>query len=75
MQATAAFFRERLAREPEPRIVAGGVEQIMTRLQDYITAGASKFILSPIGEGDSEIFSQTERLIAEVLPEVNKLSS
>ena len=75
VQATAAFFRERLAREPEPRIVAGGVEQIMTRLQDYITAGASKFILSPIGEGDSEIFSQTERLIAEVLPEVNKLSS
>jgi len=74
VQATAAFFRERLAREPEPRIVAGGVEQIMTRLQDYITAGASKFILSPIGEGDAEIFSQTERLIAEVLPEVNKLS-
>ena len=61
-------------REPEPRIVAGGVEQIMARLQDYIAAGASKFILSPIGDGDSEIFSQTERLIAEVLPEVKKLS-
>ena len=74
VQATAAFFRDRLSREPEPRIVAGGVEQIMARLQDYIAAGASKFILSPIGDGDSEIFSQTERLIAEVLPEVKKLS-
>ncbi|MDA0231724.1 MAG: LLM class flavin-dependent oxidoreductase [Proteobacteria bacterium] len=74
VQAVAAFFRDRLAREPEPRIVAGGTEHIMARLQDYIAAGASKFILSPIGEGDAEIFSQTERLIAEVLPEVKKLN-
>ena len=74
VQAVAAFFRDRLAREPEPRIVAGGAENILTRLQAFIAAGASKFILSPIGASDAEIFFQTERLIDDVLPEVKKLN-
>jgi len=74
VQAAAAFFRDRLAREPEGRFVVGGAADILDRIRDYITAGASKFILSPIGEGDAEIFSQTERLIAEVLPKVKRLN-
>ena len=74
VQAVAAFFRDRLAREPEPRIVAGGAENILARLQAFIAAGASKFILSPIGASDAEIFFQTERLIDDVLPEVKKLN-
>ena len=74
VQAVAAVFRDRLAREPEPRIVAGGAENILARLQAFIAAGASKFILSPIGASDAEIFFQTERLIDDVLPEVKKLN-
>ena len=74
VQAVAAFFRDRLAREPEPRIVAGGAENILARLQAFIAAGASKFILSPIGASDAEIFFQTERLIDDFLPEVKKLN-
>ena len=74
VQAVAAFFRDRLAREPEPRIVAGGAENILARLQAFIAAGASKFILSPIGASDAEIFFQTERLLDDVLPEVKKLN-
>jgi len=74
VQATAAFFRDRLAREPEQRIVAGGAADILDRIEAFIAAGASKFILSPIGEGDDEIFFQTERLIGEVLPEITKFN-
>jgi probable F420-dependent oxidoreductase len=74
VQSVAGFFRDRLAREPEPRIVVGGASEILARINEFIAAGASKFILSPIGAGDDEIFFQTERLIAEVLPEVAKLN-
>ena len=74
VQTTAAFFRDRLARAPEPRIVAGGAPEILARIHEYIAAGAAKFILSPIGDSDGEIVFQTERLIDEVLPEVKKLN-
>ena len=74
VEKTAAFFQDRLARAPEPRIVTGGSDEILARIADFIAAGASKFILSPIGNGDNEIFSQTERLIETVLPEVKKLN-
>ncbi len=33
-------------------------------------AGASKFILRPVADGDAEMLAQTKRLIEEVLPAV-----
>lgn len=75
VQATATFFRDRLAREPEPRIVVGGAAEILERIEAFIAAGVSKFILSPIGEGDDQIFFQTERLIRDVLPEIDKFNN
>ncbi len=75
VQATAAFFRNRLAREPKTRIVTGGATDILDRIEAFIAAGASKFILSPIGEDDDEIFFQTERLISDVLPAVHKFNT
>jgi len=74
VQSTAAFFRDRLARAPEPRIVTGGADEIRARIAEFTAAGACKFILSPIGGSDADIFSQTKRLIDEVLPEIRKLN-
>jgi probable F420-dependent oxidoreductase len=74
VQKAAAFFQGRLARAPEPRIVAGGSDEILARVAEFIAAGASKFILSPIGDNDRDIVSQTKHLIEEVLPEVKKLN-
>jgi alkanesulfonate monooxygenase SsuD/methylene tetrahydromethanopterin reductase-like flavin-dependent oxidoreductase (luciferase family) len=74
VQRTAAFFRDRLARAPEPRIVTGGADEIRARIAKFTAAGACKFILSPIGGSDADIFSQTKRLIDEVLPEIRKLN-
>jgi probable F420-dependent oxidoreductase len=74
VQKAAAFFQERLARDPNSRIVVGGSDEILARIAEFIAAGASKFILSPIGDDDFEIFSQTERLINEVLPEIKRLN-
>jgi probable F420-dependent oxidoreductase len=74
VQSAASFMRDRLARSPEPRIVSGGAREILERIEAFIAAGVSKFILSPIGADDGEIFFQTERLIDELLPEVKKLN-
>jgi 2-methylisocitrate lyase-like PEP mutase family enzyme len=48
----------------------GDAEVILQRLSAYIEAGASKFILRPIADGDAEMLAQTKRLVEEVLPQV-----
>lgn len=58
-------------RDPRALFVVGGAEDILRRVRDYAEAGIAKFILRPIGQGDADIFAQTHRLIAEVLPEVH----
>jgi hypothetical protein len=40
-------------------------------VEEYVAAGASKFVLRPLALGDAEMLDQTERLIAEVLPRVH----
>ncbi len=48
----------------------GDADVILRRLADYIEAGASKFILRPVAQGDAEMLAQTKRLVEEVLPQV-----
>ena len=40
------------------------------RIQEYVDAGISKFILRPIGANDEDLISQTRFLAEEVIPEV-----
>jgi probable F420-dependent oxidoreductase len=58
--------------DPAAYFAIGDARTILARLSDYIAAGVSKFILRPMGVGDEEMMAQTERLIAEVLPEVGR---
>lgn len=71
---TAEAYKERSGRDPRQAIVAGDNDDIMHRLGDYIAAGASKFILRPIGADDADILAQTQRLIDESLPAVAGLN-
>ncbi len=50
----------------------GDAAEIIRRFEAYISAGAHKFVARPLAEGDDEIFSQTQRLIEEVLPLVER---
>jgi len=74
VQETANFFSNQLKKNPSNRLAIGGADEIISRIVRFIEAGASKFILNPIGSNDADIFIQTERLINEVLPEVKKLN-
>jgi probable F420-dependent oxidoreductase len=64
----SAFRTAFPTRNPDDVIVSGGAADILRRMQDYEAAGASKFVLRPIGEGDADLFDQTRRLIEDVIP-------
>lgn len=70
---TAATLLAKLGQGSDPRRYAavGDAAAIVARIVEYVAAGASKFVLRPIALGDAEMLDQTERLIAEVLPQVH----
>jgi probable F420-dependent oxidoreductase len=67
---TLAAYRALGMPDPLSYFAIGDAEAVVSRIAAYIDAGISKFILRPMGADDAEIIAQTERLIAEVIPEV-----
>ena len=57
--------------DPTRHVAVGGARDILARIDEYVRAGASKFVLRPIARGAADVIDQTERLIAEVLPAVH----
>ena len=74
MQRMAETYAVRFQRDPKGGIVAGDAADIMQRIEAFVAAGASKFVLWPIGGDDDEILKQTRRLIEEVQPAVAALN-
>ncbi|MPY75375.1 MAG: LLM class flavin-dependent oxidoreductase [Alphaproteobacteria bacterium] len=67
----ADAYRERSdGRDPRDHLAVGGAADIIRRIDQYIEAGISKFILRPIGASDEDFINQTRLLAAEVIPEV-----
>jgi probable F420-dependent oxidoreductase len=67
---TLAAYRALGLTDPLSYFAIGDATAIVERIETYIAAGISKFVLRPMGEDDAEIIAQTEGLIGEVLPEV-----
>lgn len=67
----AAYRKAFPAGDPDDVIVAGSAADILGRIGDYQAAGVTKFVLRPIGDGDTDIFDQTQRLIEQVIPAVH----
>jgi probable F420-dependent oxidoreductase len=61
-------YQKRTGRDPKYAFAVGSDKDICARLEEYIAAGISKFILRPTGPSDEELMDQTRRLIAEVIP-------
>jgi len=74
MQRMAETYAARFQRDPKGGIVAGDAADIMRRIEEFVAAGASKFVLWPVGGGDDDILDQTRRLIEEVQPAVEALN-
>jgi probable F420-dependent oxidoreductase len=72
VQATASAL-SRFTKDLEPKryIAAGGASDILARIEEYKAAGASKFVLRPMGTDTDDVMRQTRRLAEEVLPAVH----
>ncbi|WP_416898459.1 MAG: LLM class flavin-dependent oxidoreductase [Minwuia sp.] len=64
-------FEKRLRRDPSDYFIVGDGGTILKRLAEYADAGATKFILRPIGADDADLMEQTRRFVAEVQPELD----
>ncbi len=65
---------KRLGKDPSRLRAIGGVDEILSLLDDFRAVGVHKFILRPIAASGAEVMSQTEQLIEAVLPEVNRMN-
>ena len=74
VERSAQSVRERLGRKPNEVFAVGDAKHIVDRLGQYVAAGASKFILRPIADGDADILAQSKMLINEILPEIKRLN-
>ncbi len=70
-QAVAGIARFAPDGDARDYLAVGDAAAIVERVQQYVAAGVSKFVLRPLGAGDADVMAQTERLIAEVLPQVH----
>jgi probable F420-dependent oxidoreductase len=63
-------YRTRTGRDPREAFVMGDAAMMVERIAAFVDAGASKFILRPVAEGDADMLAQTQQLIEQVLPAV-----
>ncbi len=68
--ASMKAFADYAGADPAAYFAIGGADAILARIAAYVDAGVSKFVLRPVAQGDADVMLQTEKLIAEVLPEV-----
>ena len=61
-------YRMRTGRDARVHFAFGDAATIVGRISDYVAAGACKFILRPVANGDADMYAQTKRLVEEVLP-------
>ena len=74
VQRTAAgLSRVADAGDPRAQLAVGDSSDIIARVREYMSAGASKFVARPLAESSAEVFAQTQRLIDEVLPVIHGL--
>ncbi len=68
VEQAAAVRRRMTASDPRDLLAVGDARAIRARIGEYIAAGASKFVMIPLARGDDDLFDQTRRMVAEVVP-------
>ena len=72
-RSAAGLSRVVDAGDPRGMIAVGDTSDIIAKVREYMSAGASKFVARPLTESGAEVFSQTQRLIDEVLPVIHEM--
>lgn len=71
VERTAALYARLGNADARHLLAVGTAADIITRCDEYLAAGISKFVLRPIAASDDEALEQTRRLIDEVVPVVH----
>ncbi|QFG03923.1 LLM class flavin-dependent oxidoreductase [Tepidiforma bonchosmolovskayae] len=64
----AALARLPGVADPAGLVVAGSADDIARRIEEFIAAGISKFVVRPIASDDADLMDQTMRMLEEVVP-------
>ncbi len=68
-QRASEGLRARLKQDPGRYMVVGDCAAIKTRINEFINAGCSKFVMLPIATNPADMMNQTRHFIEELLPE------
>jgi probable F420-dependent oxidoreductase len=68
MARLAEAYETRTGRDAREAFAIGDADLIMDRIAEYVDAGACKFILRPVAQGDEQLITQTRRMVEEILP-------
>ncbi len=68
-RSTAGQLKERLKKDPSRFMVVGSAEDIHARINEYLRAGCSKFVLMPMARGEADMQEQTRLFIEEIQTE------
>jgi probable F420-dependent oxidoreductase len=66
--AAMAAYAKRTGRDAGRGFVVGDAAAIFARIEAYVAAGVTKFVLRPVGQGDEVPLAQTRKLLEQVLP-------
>ena len=73
VERSVAGIAARFTGAPEPRsfLAVGTEHDIVARIDDFLRAGVSKFVLRPLATDGEDFIDQTRRLIETVIPAVH----
>ncbi|MFT7221047.1 MAG: putative F420-dependent oxidoreductase [Candidatus Azotimanducaceae bacterium] len=65
---TAKGFSARINGSADRYLVAGNADDMIRRIEEFVSAGCQKFVMLPMASGTSDVMAQTERFVKEVKP-------
>ena len=74
-QQSIKGYSARLDGDPMDLLAIGDDAVISKRIEEFLAAGCSKFVLIPIADGADDVMAQTEQLAEAVLPRFEGLST
>ena len=64
-------YEKLTGRDPRAMLTIGSAEDIIARIEQFIDAGVSKFVLRPALAGEEAMVAQTRLLVEQVIPRVS----
>ena len=68
-------LEKRLGKPAQGYTAVGGLEQMMTLVDDFCAAGIAKFILRPIASGTQDMLHQTKLMVEHLIPAIDALNT